>query len=277
MQDTGKFRQNTKDQFYTKEAIAKECVDDILSLLPETKSWFWIEPSAGAGAFVKAAPSGAQIISIDIEPKYPNTIEANFLEKKISSSGLILVFGNPPFGSQGSLAKAFIKHSVEFANVIAFILPRSFQKPSMNRVFPPYFHCILSKEIKENSFEVNGKDYNVPCVFQIWQKKAEPRPLEEILEANGFRFVKNTETHDLIIRRVGMNAGQANILGDVYNPETHYFIKLNSEALQYQLQILQRLNETSFPTNTTGPRSLSKSEIIEKLNPILEEILNANE
>ncbi len=274
MQDTGKYRKNLKDQYYTKDSVAKECVEELLKIIPEVKSWFWVEPSAGKGAFVKAVPQDTQLLSIDIEPKYPTTVQANFLEKKIVTNGKVLIFGNPPFGSQSSLAKAFIKHSVQFADVIAFILPRSFQKPSMNRIFPLEFHCLVSRELKENSFEVNGADYTVPCVFQIWQKKSTPRILNEIKEPLGYKFVKHTEFHDIIIRRVGVNAGQANILGDTYNPETHYFIKLNEEYKPFQLEILQRVNETTFPTNTTGPRSLSKPEIIEVLNKVLEDIFD---
>ncbi len=275
MQDVGKFRKNTKDQFYTKESVAKECVEVLLNQLPEVRTWFWVEPSAGTGSFVKAVPEGVRVLSIDIEPKYPSVIQANFLEKKLVGNGKVVIFGNPPFGSQGSLAKAFIKHSVEFADVIAFILPRSFQKPSMNRIFPLHFHCLFSRELKENSFEVNGADYTVPCVFQIWQRKSTPRPIEEIKEPIGYKFVKQSDFHDIIIRRVGVNAGQANILGDTYNPETHYFIQLQEDYKPFQLQILQKINQTTFPTNTTGPRSLSKPEIIEVLNPIVENLTTA--
>lgn len=276
-QDTGLNRQNTKDQFYTKEEVAKECVTCLLECLPEVRSWYWIEPSAGSGSFLKAVPEGAQCISFDIEPKHSSTIQANFLEKSITSNGKILVFGNPPFGSQSSLAKAFIKHSAKFADVIAFILPRSFQKPSMNRVFPPEFHCIHTKELAKKSFEVNGKDYGVPCIFQIWQKKQFPRAIDQQLDPIGFQFVKHTDNHDLVIRRVGANAGMTNNLGDNYNPETHYFIKIDEAVLLNQLDIIQHLNSIQWPSNTTGPRSLSKSEITKVLNALLEPVLNAME
>lgn len=275
MQDTGLFRQNTKDQFYTKQEVANECVLDILSYLPEATSWTWLEPSAGTGSFLKAVPKEVKVISYDIEPKYPTTVKANFLEQSFQFTGKVIVFGNPPFGSQASVAKSFIKHSAKIADVIAFILPRSFQKPSMNKVFPREFHCIHTKELLPKSFEVNEKEYGVPCIFQIWQKKSELRPIEEFLAPIGFEFVKSLIKHDIVIRRVGANAGQANILGDVYNPETHYFIKLNNGLLRYQLNIIQQLNATKYPANTTGPKSLSKFEITNVLNPILSSFSDA--
>ncbi len=46
-QDTGKFRTNTKDQYYTKQAIATQCVKTIFEKVPEVVSYQWIEPSAG--------------------------------------------------------------------------------------------------------------------------------------------------------------------------------------------------------------------------------------
>lgn len=50
-QDTGKFRKNTNDQFYTNENVAKSCIKLITDTLPETFDYLWIEPSAGNGSF----------------------------------------------------------------------------------------------------------------------------------------------------------------------------------------------------------------------------------
>lgn len=36
-QDTGKNRKNIKDQFYTNSAVAKDCIDQVLSVLPLSK------------------------------------------------------------------------------------------------------------------------------------------------------------------------------------------------------------------------------------------------
>ena len=135
-QDTGKFRTNTKDQYYTKLAVAKQCVEKIVSLLPQAKEFQWIEPSAGNGSFVKATPGGFDLVAIDLDPQANNIIKGDFLQWSPTTSKTRIVFGNPPFGRQSSLAKAFIKHACSFAHVVAFILPRSFVKPSMSRAFP---------------------------------------------------------------------------------------------------------------------------------------------
>jgi hypothetical protein len=269
-QDTGKFRQNTKDQFYTKASIATKCVNTILTRCPETITYQWTEPSAGNGAFLKAVPSNILCSGLDIEPKAAEIEQADFLKWTPSTTNTPRIFfGNPPFGRQSSAAKAFIKHASAFASIIAFILPKSFVKPSMNRVFPLHFHCIHSEELPTNSFEVNGQAYDVPCVFQIWKKQTTERVLEQPIEPAGFQYVKHTEPFHIAVRRVGVNAGRAHPSGNYAN-QSHYFIQLNEQHISRIQAIIEKINEHTFPSNTVGPRSLSKSEVNSVLNRLLQ-------
>ena len=89
-------------------------------------------------------------------------LNTNFLEKN-----KVLTIGNPPFGRQSSLAKKFIKKCSTFSEIIAFILPRSFKKESMYNQFPLSFHKILEIDIPKDSFTVDEKTHDVPCIFQI--------------------------------------------------------------------------------------------------------------
>ena len=271
-QDTGKFRQNTKDQFYTKVSIAKECVDSILIHYPDSIQYLWIEPSAGNGAFLSALPSAISRVAIDLEPKAPGIQKFDFLTWTPITEGPKVYFGNPPFGSQGSLAKSFIKHAaINNAEIIAFILPRSFMKPSMSSAFPLKFHCIHEKELPKDSFEVNREVYDVPCVFQIWVKRDTNRELEEKVEAIGFKYVKATEPYNMAFRRVGVNAGTS-YLRDTRNeksPQSHYFLSFDEKYLTRLDYIKETINNHTFPSNTVGPRSLSKGEVNQVINTIL--------
>jgi hypothetical protein len=268
-QDTGKFRQNMNDQFYTKPDIAAKCVHTILTQCPETHTYQWIEPSAGNGAFLKALPSNIHPISLDIDPKDAGIERADFLKWTLpATSQPRIFFGNPPFGRQGSVAKAFIKHAATTATIIAFILPRSFVKPSMNRVFPSHFHCIHTGDLATDSFEVNGQVYDVPCVFQIWRRQTNERTLEPKVEPVGFQYVKHGQPFHIAIRRVGIYAGRANPVGD-YAKQSHYYLLLNEEYIPRSTAIIEKLNQHTFPSNTTGPRSLSKSEVNDVLNQIV--------
>ena len=294
-QDTGKYRTNTKDQFYTSPRVAKKCIEILISRLHNAalhspapvlplSSYLWVEPSAGNGVFLNNIPDTYDKIGIDIDPQCANILKQDFLTwaPPEQNQKPVIIFGNPPFGRQSSLAKAFIEHSCKFAftSMIAFILPRSFVKPSMSRAFDLHFHCIHSSEVEHNAFVLGGDGgstdapYDVPCVFQIWQKRSVSRVVPEKITEKGFQYVKETDPHDIVIRRVGVYAGRC-FDGDnnatEYNKQTHYFIKLDQQfiAVQHIKQIVDKVNTHVFPTNTTGPRSLSKPEINEVLNAVL--------
>ena len=309
-QDTGKYRTNTKDQFYTTPHVAKKCIQILISKLHDDalhsplpvlplSAYLWVEPSAGNGAFLNSIPDTYDKIGIDIEPGSgagnANIIKQDFLtwvppaQKTKTNQKPVIIFGNPPFGRQSSLAKAFVAHSCKFASTstIAFILPRSFVKPSMSCAFGLHFHCIHSSDVERNAFVLGGGDggsgasYDVPCVFQIWQKRSVPRIVPEKITEKGFQYVKEIDPRDIVIRRVGVYAGRC-FHGDInsateYNKQTHYFIKLDEQfvAVQHVKEIVDKVNTHVFPTNTTGPRSLSKPEINIVLNAVLNVVLNA--
>ena len=274
-QDTGKFRKNTKDQYYTKQSVAKKCVDKIYSCLQQSDSYQWIEPSAGNGAFLKILPSTFDKLGIDLEPKSSDIQQGNFLDWIPISQKKRIFFGNPPFGRQGSLAKSFIKHAAQYADIIAFILPRSFVKPSMSRAFPLKFHCIHSDELEKNAFEVNTVEYDVPCVFQIWEKNVADRIVAEAVKEDGFEYVKHGQPFHIAFKRVGGLAGKCYPSATGYNPQFHYFLKLEEEYIPYIKNIIEKVNLHTFPSNTVGPRSLSKGEANEVLNQVLEQALTS--
>jgi len=271
-QDTGKFRKNTKDQYYTKSSVAKKCVDKIREMVPNSETFQWIEPSAGNGAFLKVLSDGIDKIGIDLEPKSADIQEGDFLTWIPTTNKKRIFFGNPPFGRQASLAKSFIKHASQYANIIAFILPRSFVKPSMSRAFPGKFHCLHSEELEKNAFEVNKEEYDVPCVFQIWEKKLVDRPLVDSVTEEGFEYVKHGEAFHIAFKRVGGLAGKC-YPSDTreYNKQCFYFLKLDDHYIGKIQEIIQKVNAHVFPSNTVGPRSLSKSEATIVLNHLISE------
>lgn len=267
IQDTGKFRTNSKDQFYTNKDIANTCVQITLEKLPHLSTYTWVEPSAGSGSFIHALSPSYHRIAMDIEPMCDGIETQDFLEWEPTVSGKNIVFGNPPFGKQSSLAKSFIKKSCTFADVIAFILPKSFTKPSMNKAFSDQFHLVHTHEITNNAFEVNGKPYNVPCVFQIWEKRNRKRRQTKNVEPVGFKYVKPGEPHDFAFRRVGVYAGRC-YKKDV-SPQSHHFLKLDEDVKLHIDTLMTKINKHKFPTNTVGPRSLTKTEINSVLNRMI--------
>lgn len=272
-QDTGKFRTNTKDQFYTNENVAKSCIQTIIDLLPFTSNYFWVEPSAGNGSFLHNIPSSFEKIGLDLEPKADDILTQDYLKWDPPTNKDIIVFGNPPFGRQSSLAKAFISKSCEFAKIIAFILPKSFTKPSMFNVFPLKFHLVKSIELDKDSFVLNGSKYDVPCVFQIWHKTESNREVEKKIDPVSFEYVKADEDYDIAFRRVGALAGKCyNKNEKEFSVQSHYFIKFDDVVSGNKEAIIKKINAHIFPSNTVGPRSLSKSEANVVINDIIRSI-----
>ena len=278
MQGVGKNR-DTKDQFYTKRSVAESCVKEIISCLSwSSQNTLWIEPSAGAGAFLT---NKYKTIALDLEPKAPGIVSADFLTWHIppdikNKYGKVIFFGNPPFGRQGSIAKKFLKHSCEQgASALAFILPRSFMKPSMYQCIPLNYHLIKEVELPKDSFEVNNEAYDVPCIFQIWEKRDSDRISVIKEQPDGFTYVKSGETYHLAFRRVGGDAGKTFKREDIVNPsiQSHHFLRFDDGIDVANIQ--KRINAHTFPSNTTGPRSLSKSEINSVINKFIHEFLDA--
>ena len=251
------------DKFYTNPKIAKECINYIKECIPDWEKYLWLEPSCGTGSFSDNI-DGVQLVSIDIDPDVHAMKNMSFLDYE-HKGDKVLLFGNPPFGRQGSNAKAFIRHGAKFSEVIAFILPRSFMKPSMYSIFPKKFHKIYEIELPKDSYLHNGIKCSVPTVFQVWKLFDINRIIASKIIPEGFRYTMND--CNLIVRRVGGRAGQCFVNdGQQYSPSSHYFIKVISAGI---MQVCEQLSSHVFPDNTTGPRSISKQE----LNPVLNRII----
>lgn len=251
------------DKFYTKNDIAKK-------LLEKTDYQSFdivIEPSCGNGSFYNQIVHKNKV-GVDIDPEIDNVITHDFLTltPKVENKNVI-VLGNPPFGKQGSLALKFIKKSSEYSNTIAFILPLSFMKDSMKNKIPEYFHLKHEEILNENSFLLNGDDYNVKCCFQIWEKKTYKRKKVKPIKEIDFTYTKDKSIADLAIRRVGVYAGKGFI--DTFNKseQSHYFIILK-DKLKINF-IIESLKNKKWNDLTVGPRSISKSELNQYLNSVI--------
>ena len=243
-------------QFYTNSDIAKECIDTI----DVSKYDIVVEPSAGTGTFYNLIEHPNKI-GIDIEPKCNGVIKQDFLEWDLNEFPLpkVLTIGNPPFGRQGSSAMKFIKHASIFSMTIAFILPRGFKKRSVYDRVPLNFWKVNEIGIPENSFTYNGEPFDVPCVWIEYEKKNKLRIKEKKLTPITFEFTTQ-ENANVSIRRVGVNAGLTFPHTEVSTP-SHYFVKVDNVD-----EFVDKVNKIKFSDgDTTGPRSISKNELVSKI------------
>lgn len=180
------------DKYYTKESVAKMCVDMLLPYI--SKDDIFIEPSVGSGSFVNIFPYNIDI-KIDLYPESSNgeIINEDWLNFKTDLSGCVIV-GNPPFGKRGYMSDKFILKSLTIAKCIAFILPDVYLKDGRQKIFPNDWSLVEIIRLPRNSFIYEGKDYHVPCSFFIWIKDSYYKWIENIPNLReSVKPVKTTE------------------------------------------------------------------------------------
>jgi hypothetical protein len=250
------------DKFYTK----KELAIDLLSKVDINEFDVYIDPCCGDGSFYSNVENNNKI-GIDILPHIDGVIKQDFLEWDYSEliGKKVITISNPPFGKQGSLALKFIKKCSKFCEKIAFILPLSFVKESMKDKIPEYFHLEYEEILPEDSFLLDGDNYDVKCVFQVWTKKDIKREKSKKIKPIGFDYTKDKENADISVRRVGINAGKA-FKDTNKSAQSHYFIILEDKS-KIDL-FINELYDSKWDDYTVGPRSISKNELNKFLNEL---------
>lgn len=244
------------DKFYTK----KDIVQRILNVIDLSVYDVIIEPQAGNGSFSNEIPN---CIQFDIEPENDNIIKQDFLSTNLEFTGKVLIIGNPPFGRNGSKALQFIKKSSMIAHTIAFILPKSFKKESYYNKIPLNFWKIEEFDLDSYSFTYKGEEVDIPCIFQIYEKRDVNRNKYIMRTTDIFKFVSK-DRGNVQIRRVGVYQGKATLDISDKSTQSHYFIFV--ENPEY---FVSKVNSISWVhNNTVGPRSISKSELIEAIEKI---------
>jgi len=258
-QKIAKVSARTLDQFYTKPHIAKACIAFAQEQLDFTRFNTVIEPSAGAGAF--SDQLGPNCVAMDVDPKADCITKANFFGWSSKNFQRSLVIGNPPFGKNASLAVKFFNHAAQFADAVAFIMPRSFEKASVQARLNAEFHLKAQMEIASNAFCFLGDTRDVPTVFQIWEKQPDLRPRikPSIIHAD-FMFCRREEA-DFAIQRVGANAGRIKSASKAGSASSHHFLKASGCSMQLR-QRFEALDFESVRTRTAGNPSIAKSEVV---------------
>lgn len=244
------------DQFYTSPDIAARLYGTFRRF-HDPAAFLMVEPSAGAGAFFAQLPPGS--LGFDLMPAAPGMVAADFLKEDLGEymcgGRKLAIIGNPPFGRAASSAIAFFNHAARWVDVIAFILPCSIRKFSVENRLDRCFHLVHEEEVPPHAFLHDGTAHDVPTVFQIWERRATPRVLKSTAKTHpDFQFT-TPEMADFVIRRNGANAGR------VYDraegaANSFYFIKGPVRA------IMERIDFSTFANSVTGARSLSKAEIV---------------
>ncbi len=164
------------DQFYTKKEIAILCWQHFTDLLPTlnktVNDFYFVEPSAGTGAFYELLPPNNRL-GIDLVPKCNEVESRDFfsITNLPYAPDETAIIGNPPFGKRGKLAMTFFNHAAYLADIVAFILPLTFRKFAVHKLLDPSMQYISKLVLPKDAFILgSGKHLSVNTEFQIWTR-----------------------------------------------------------------------------------------------------------
>ena len=186
------------DKFYTPIDTANQLIKLVNAHQSLTGFKRIIEPSAGNGAILKPLQTAldsiswdGELLAYDLIPEYTSIKQMNWLERKNANGdddlsfpyytkmdkkalwddgARTLVIGNPPFGRNGSLALKFINEATAFnPSMIAFILPKSFMKASMQSKINNMYAINECIEVENDKYILpNGGTRKVPtCILVL--------------------------------------------------------------------------------------------------------------
>lgn len=261
------------DKFYTRASVAKMCIDTLNQTYPLSGYGLVVEPSAGNGSFLHNIDH-CSVIGIDIEPEDESIMKMDFFDfKPEMTDQRILVIGNPPFGKCSSIAVKFFIHAAEWADTIAFIIPKTFRKCSIQNRLPMHFHLIKDIEIP-NSPCAFVPTMSVKCCFQIWQKQQDPRSPVRLPESHSdWTFLKHgpkdsnnqptpPKNADFAIRAYGGKIGFIQTTNlEALRPKSWHWIKSNIDPNELRLRF--ETLDYSNSVNTARQNSMGKKELIQ--------------
>lgn len=261
------------DKFYTNKDYSKKCIKIAL----ENENFdFIIEPSAGDGSFLHQLPENIDKIGIDIEPDSDGIKQGDFLKYKFpENKNKILVIGNPPFGKISSLAVKFFNHSASCENVdtIAFIVPRTFRKISIQNKLNLFFNLVYDEDTPTKPCCFTPR-LQVKCCFQIWKRHNNTPRLQKIPSYNhmDWDFVKlgpkdifnqpTVPVADFAIRAYGGKIGEIKLDMVDLRPKSWHWIKSKQKSVSSLIEIFSQL-DYSGSLNTARQNSMGKAELVQ--------------
>lgn len=250
------------DQFYTNATYAAEFWAAINQQLDLANIDLQLEPSAGCGSFYTLMDP-AKRVGLDLDPQFPGIVQMDFFDWRPLPGKKIITIGNPPFGKNSSLAVKFFNHAAQFSQAIAFVLPRTFRKDSIQNRLNASFHLTYDQDVPPCSFVFDNQPYDVNCCAQIWVKQPYLRSrVTQLRWTNVSKWFWPTSVNDahFAIQRVGARAGLVRTDNlNQWSKQSHWFIRVADAQV---IEIFKQLNFDQVKHNTAGNPSISVNELV---------------
>ena len=229
------------------------------------------------------------IVGIDIAPEWgdgekgdgctdaPTLLTMDFFDyRPPADKKCVLVIGNPPFGKVSSLAIQFFNHAAKWAKVIAFIVPRTFRRPSVQNRLHRDFHLVHDEDVPTKPCCFTPP-MMVKCCFQIWENRGggaerdlvalpTTHPDWDFL-AMGPVDARGQPTPpmgaDFAIRAYGGKIGEIKKNGlDELRPKSWHWIKSNGRVDKDELAARFGQLDYSDSLNTVRQNSMGRGELV---------------
>jgi predicted RNA methylase len=265
MEKLGNRRKTGVEQYYTPKDLARNLSEELIAITGSDSSF--LEPAGGNGSFVSALESlGVEKIqAVDLYPKHPRVKNADFLSHTPKGSNLVTI-SNPPFGRNNSLSIPFFNHAANHSEYIAFLVPRSWRKWSVQNRLDRRFHLISDRDVAVNyvtdTGERIGANNDLRTCFQIWQRQDTLRPLIRVQDQGLVKKCK-PETADIAIRVFGFGCGKSyRDFPRVANTTLMFLTVLDARVFE----VIEGLDYERFSLNTSYTRALALPELNYLLN-----------
>jgi hypothetical protein len=259
------------DKFYTVDSVAQNCINHLASKYAWSDWTLVVEPSAGSGSFLLKIPDGVPKVGLDIAPEHDSVVKQDFLTWAPAPGGKILIIGNPPFGKICSLAIKFFNHAAAFASVIAFIVPRTFRRISVQNKLNMNFCLVADMDIAEEPCAFSPP-MAAKCCFQIWAS-GDLRVPEVLLtthadwtflpfgplDASGQPTVPAGA--DFAIRAYGGKCGHVTTALTGLRPKSWHWIKVGAVSASTLIERFKKL-DYALSKNTARQNSIGRGDLV---------------
>ena len=211
-------------------------------------------------------------VGLDLDPKYEGILTQNFLDYIPTPAKTYLSVGNPPFGKISSTAIKFFNKCAEFSNVIAFIIPRTFRRVSVQNKLNLHFKIIHDETLstKPCCFSPN---MSAKCCFQIWVRD-DINIRSKVLYSRfhpDFEFVKlgpkdvngqpTPPIAHFALKAYGSNCGSIQEVNlEKLRPKSWHWIKANIDVNTLKINFSKI--DYSMSKNTVRQDSLGQQDLI---------------
>ena len=261
------------DQHFTDADKAVKLIESLIQRLDPACARRYIEPSCGNGAFVEALRATGvprrRIRSLEIDRTLSADAHGDFLESTRETLGVnrwkpetTIIVGNPPFGRNGHLARAFLNKAAEYAAWICFVLPRSMHGAHRCGPVNPRLELVYERQL-DGGFETTEAKCNWQEWFLMPAGCSARRPTAIAADPEGlYSIVTVDDDYNIIVQRCGATAGKVAACNGT--GQGKYYIRTPYPEVREAFQNLGKHEEADLTTHQLNLSTRHLDELLKR-------------